>query len=544
MEDDRGTRRGLHVHRLRAVQDADRGGRAWPGLPAAARRVRAAVAHIAATEDSRALRAEGIDIVVGRARFTGPRQVRIDGRVINARRVVIATGAGPLLPPIAGLAATPHLTSESAFVLDRAPASLLVLGGAAVGCELAQAFSRFGTRVTLVEARDRLLPSEEADASAVIATVFTREGIDVRVGAGTSRVDHGPAGVRIELSDGTALDAERVLIAVGRVPDTAELDADRAGIALDERGHVLTDARLATTAAGVYAAGDVTGRMPFTHAAFEMGRIAAGNALSRRPRQRYSTAATPWVTFTDPEVARVGLTLDAAPARARVAYLPMNDVDRAITAGRTDGYIRLIAGPRPVLRGLGGGRLLGATIVGARAGELIHEPALAMATGMFTGRLAATTHAYPTWSVGIQQAAAQFFPPPRRPRPPAPAAGHRAGNPNATGSKRAAPSITLELLVVPRCPHRAAAEQALHRAAAIAGLPGARIDLSIIATADQARTAGFPGSPTFRIAGRDPFAEPGHLPSLSCRLYRTPAGLRPVPDQSALVAAIRQATTT
>jgi pyruvate/2-oxoglutarate dehydrogenase complex dihydrolipoamide dehydrogenase (E3) component len=175
---------------------------------------------------------------------------------------------------------------------------------------------------------------------------------------------------------------------------------------------VVTDDRLATTAHGVYAAGDVTGRLLFTHAAYEMGRIAAGNALRRwrRPR-RYRPHATPWATFTDPEVARVGLTeAQAATVRgARVAHLPLAETDRALAAGRTDGFITLIAGPRPLLRNLGGGRVLGATIVAERAGEMIHEPALAMATGMFTGRLAAATHAYPTWSYAVQLAAAQFF---------------------------------------------------------------------------------------------------------------------------------------
>jgi pyruvate/2-oxoglutarate dehydrogenase complex dihydrolipoamide dehydrogenase (E3) component len=143
-----------------------------------------------------------------------------------------------------------------------------------------------------------------------------------------------------------------------------------------------------------------------------MGRLAAGNALTRRNRRRYDSAATPWVTFTDPEVARVGLTeAQAAAVGGRVAWLPMAEMDRAIAAARTDGFVKLLAGPHRLLRNLGGGRILGATVVAARAGEMIHEPALAMATRMFTGRLAAATHAYPTWSYGIQLAAAQFFMP-------------------------------------------------------------------------------------------------------------------------------------
>jgi pyruvate/2-oxoglutarate dehydrogenase complex dihydrolipoamide dehydrogenase (E3) component len=156
----------------------------------------------------------------------------------------------------------------------------------------------------------------------------------------------------------------------------------------------------------------VTGRLAFTHAADEMGRVAAGNALWPRWRRvRFDTAAVPWVTYTDPEVAHVGTAeTDAATVGgARVAFLPMAEVDRAIVTGETAGFVKLIAGARPILRGAGGGRVLGATIVAPRAGELIHEPTLAIRTGMFTGRLAQTVHAYPSWSVAVRQAAAQFF---------------------------------------------------------------------------------------------------------------------------------------
>ncbi|ROO52029.1 pyruvate/2-oxoglutarate dehydrogenase complex dihydrolipoamide dehydrogenase (E3) component [Micromonospora sp. Llam0] len=353
-------------------------------------------------------------MVLGRARFTASTRIEIDGQNITGRRFVIATGAAPLIPPIPGLTQVPYLTNETVFDLSEPPDSLAVLGGGAIGCELAQAFARFGTRVTVVEALDRLLAKEEPEASAVITDVFGRDGIDVRVGCRVDEIATDPGGgVRLALGDGATVAVQRLLVAVGRTPVTDGLDLPAAGVAVDERGYIATDDHLATTAQGVYAAGDVTGRMPFTHAAFAMGRLAAGNALTRRGRRRrYDPAATPWVTFTDPEVARVGLTeARAAAHRGRVASLPIADMDRAIAADRTDGFVKLLAGPRPLLRNLGGGRILGATIVAARAGEMIHEPALAMATRMFTGRLAATTHAYPTWSYAVQLAAAQFFMP-------------------------------------------------------------------------------------------------------------------------------------
>jgi pyruvate/2-oxoglutarate dehydrogenase complex dihydrolipoamide dehydrogenase (E3) component len=382
------------------------------GLPyaVAAQRVRDVVAQVAATESAEALRREGIKVRLGRARLLSARQVAVGRDRIRAGAVVLATGSRPAVPPVPGLEAADFLTNETVFDLTELPASLAVIGGGPVGCELAQAFARLGSRVTLVEAADRLLPREEPPASATLTRVLARDGVDVRTGVGVERV---MSGGRLRLAGGAEVVAARLLVAVGRTPVTDGLELDAAAVGTDERGHVITDDRLRTTARTVYAAGDVTGRLLFTHAAYEMGRIAAGNALGRwrRPR-RYRPHATPWVTFTDPEVARVGLTEAQAAATVRgaqVAHLPLSETDRALAAGRTDGFVTLIAGPRPVVGSLGGGRILGATIVAERGGEMIHGPVLAMATGMFTGRLAATTHAYPTWSYAVQLAAAQFF---------------------------------------------------------------------------------------------------------------------------------------
>jgi pyruvate/2-oxoglutarate dehydrogenase complex dihydrolipoamide dehydrogenase (E3) component len=381
------------------------------GLPyaVATQRVRDVVAQVAATESDRALRRQGMEVLLGRARMLARDRLLVDGRPISAGAVVLATGSRPAVPPIPGLAGSAFVTNETVFDLAEQPSSLAVIGAGPVGCELAQAFARLGSRVTLVEAGPRLLPEEEPQASRIVAAALAADGVRVRTGATVEQV--GPGG-RLLLAGGAEVAAERLLVAVGRDPVTDGLDLPAAGVRTDPRGHVVTDDRLATTAHRVYAAGDVTGRLLFTHAAYEMGRIAAGNALRRwrRPR-RYRPYATPWATFTDPEVARVGLTeAQAVTVRgARVAHLPLAETDRAMAAGRTDGFITLIAGPRPLLRNLGGGRVLGATIVAERAGEMIHEPALAMATGMFTGRLAAATHAYPTWSYAVQLAAAQFF---------------------------------------------------------------------------------------------------------------------------------------
>ena len=370
-----------------------------------------AITTIAAREDDGVFRAEGIEVLHGWARFRAPGKIDVDGTVFRSRRVVIATGALPAVPPIDGLADVDYLTNESVFELDQLPASLAVLGGGAIGCELAQAFRRLGADVTVIEALPRLLAREEPETSEAIAGAFSADGIALRVGRSVVRAEplETKGAARLHLDDGGVITAERVLVAVGRQGAIAGLDLDAAGVATD-RGFVRVDKRLATTTSGIWAVGDVTGMLQFTHAADEMGRVAVTNALSRTGRHRFDPEAIPWVTFTSPEVGRVGMTeAEAADHGGRVAYLPMTEVDRAIAAGETRGFIKMIAGPRRLLGNAGGGRVLGATVVASRGGELVHEAALAMRTGMFAGRLAQAVHAYPTWSMAVRQAAAQFF---------------------------------------------------------------------------------------------------------------------------------------
>jgi pyruvate/2-oxoglutarate dehydrogenase complex dihydrolipoamide dehydrogenase (E3) component len=387
-------------------------------FPAAMTAARQAVAAIAATETPDVLAREGIEVCRGRAVFTSPHELSAGGRALRARTFVVATGSQPSVPPVPGLAGTGYLTNETIFgpgeLLGQLPGRLAVLGGGPVGCELAQAFARLGSHVTVIEAAPRLLPAADPEASRVVAEVFGAEGITVRTGVAAVSVTRDEKTVTLALASGEEVTADRLLVAAGRRPVTGGLGVEAAGVRLDQQGCVVTDRHLATTARGIYAAGDVTGRMPFTHAAFAMGRLAARNALRRpwSPPGAFATAAIPWVVFTDPEVAQVGLTeaqAAASHAGARVAWLPLGEADRAGTTGRTEGFVKIIAGRRRALGTAGGGRVLGATIVAARAGEMIHEPALAIRTAMFTGRLAQLSHAYPTWSLAIQQAAAQFF---------------------------------------------------------------------------------------------------------------------------------------
>ncbi len=380
-----------------------------------------AIETIAATEDAAVFRREGIDVREGRARFVSSNEVEVDGIRIGADRFVIATGAKPAVPDIDGLRALDHLTSDDVWSLTALPATLAVLGGGAIGSELAQAFSRLGAKVTIIEAADRLLSKEEPEVSAVIEGVFRREGIDVRTNQKVSKVEEiGPGGrARVHVEGGVhgentaPVEVDRVLVAIGRRPITEGLDPAAAGVELDDRGFVKTDDFLKTTAANIWSVGDVAGKLQFTHAADEMGRIAVGNAFGSFRQRRFRGERTPWVTFTSPEVGRVGLSEEEAaerfPGGAQVAFLPMTEVDRAVAADETDGFLKVITGPRWPAGHLAGGRIIGATVMCSTGGELIHEFALAIRSGMFPARMALTTHAYPTWSMGVQKVVGQFF---------------------------------------------------------------------------------------------------------------------------------------
>jgi pyruvate/2-oxoglutarate dehydrogenase complex dihydrolipoamide dehydrogenase (E3) component len=390
------------------IEAASRG----EAFSAAAARVRDVVERIAASEDSATLTREGVEVIQGVARFVGQRTIAVDQVTLTAEVVVVATGSRPALPAVPGLTEVPFLTTETVFELRELPRSFVVLGGGPVGCELAQAFRRFGSEVDLMEAGARLLAREEPEASALVSDALAAEGVRVHLCVQLERIEpsESPRGVVLHWSDGPPLFAEVLLVVAGREPRTAALNVEAGGIVLDDRGYIRTSRFLETSAPGVYAAGDVTGRLALTHAADEMGRLAVSNGFRRLGRRPFDETAVPSVVFCDPEVGRVGRTeAEAASVQGRVAYLPMSAVDRAIAASRTEGFVKLIAGPRPFLGNLGGGRLLGATIVAPRAGEMIHEVALAIRAGVFTGRLVQTVHAYPTWSTGVRQAAAQFF---------------------------------------------------------------------------------------------------------------------------------------
>lgn len=425
---DAGLRRGADTL---VVQDGPMGGDCtWTGcvpskalITAAARGASAAdalatatraVQRVAATEDADTFRRRGATVVEGRARFLTRQVIEVDGRRHRADRIVVATGARPLIPPIDGLREAEPLTSDTMWDVDALPDSVAVLGGGPIGAELAQALVRLGVTVTLFEGEDQILGREEPETAALVADAFRDDGVDIRLGEFVQKVERLSDGrVRVHAPGGDPVEADEVLVAIGRVPVTDRLDVENAGIRLDDRGNIETDDTMETSAPGIYAVGDVTGRFPFTHGAHEMGLVAVSNALGKVAYRRFSTRSIPFVTYTDPEIGRVGMTEAEAHERwgsdAKVVELPMSAVDRAIVEDRTEGHVKLIAAPGRILGHRAGGQLVGVTIASPHAGELVHELSLAMRLRIPPAAIALSTHAYPTWGMAVQQAASGFF---------------------------------------------------------------------------------------------------------------------------------------
>ncbi|MEZ5411074.1 MAG: FAD-dependent oxidoreductase [Acidimicrobiales bacterium] len=366
--------------------------------------VRRAQAVIEPQDSPERLAAHGVEVVRGRGRFAGPGRIVVGERELRYRAALIATGSRPVVPPIDGLEGVEPLTSDTVWSLDRLPGRLVVLGGGPIGCELGQAFARLGSTVTLVEALPHLLPREAPGVGEFLAGVLHSEGVDVRVGARARSVTGAGVGTAgsgvLVLGDGAEVAFDRILVAVGRRPATADLGLDTVGVELDERGHVVVDERMATTGSRIFAAGDVTGVMPFTPVAAHHARIVVTNALFRA-RRRAEHDRIPWVTFTSPEIARVGIDADAARQRwgdrAVVQRYDYAGLDRAVTHGANRGWAELVGDPRR--------RLVGATVVGEAAGESIAELTAWITTGRRIDDLSTTVHAYPTFAEGPSRAA-------------------------------------------------------------------------------------------------------------------------------------------
>ena len=363
--------------------------------------VRAVVADVYQHESPEALRADGIDVFLGPARFLDPHTLAVGETALASRRVLLATGAHPFIPPIAGLEDVDYLTYGSVWDLEAMPRHLLVIGAGPVGCEMAQAFRRLGAEVTLVEGTERVLSQDEPEASLLLAQKFAEEGIDLRFNATVQRAWQDGDGIHL-VASGDEIVGDALLISVGRRPNVGGLGLEEAGVGYSERG-VQVDEYLRTSQKHIYAAGDCIGGYQFTHYAGWQAFMAVRNAFLPGA-SRGVIDRVPWATFTDPEVAHVGLS--EAQARERfgdsmmTCEWPMELVDRARTEGDTAGFIKLIHKKD--------GTLLGATIVAGRAGEMVHEWILALDRGLKVGDLANSIHVYPTYSMAGMQAAAEI----------------------------------------------------------------------------------------------------------------------------------------
>ena len=359
-------------------------------------RVQAVIARIEPHDSVERFTSLGVDCVQGDATIVSPWEVAVNGRRISARNIVIASGSRARVPDIPGLASLDYLTSDTLWDIRELPPRLLVLGAGPIGCELAQAFASLGSDVTLVTHTDRIMPREDEDASAAVSEAFRRQGIRVRCGheaRSFTRTDDGAAGVFGTAAGDVTLAFDRILLAVGRSPNTEGLGLEALGIGVTPAGTVAVDDYLRTAIPTIYACGDIAGPYQFTHMASHQAWYASVNALFgslRRFKVDYSVV--PWATFTDPEVARVGLSETEARAAGidyEVTRYGIDDLDRAIADGEDHGFVKVLTEP-------GRDRILGATIVGYHAGELISEFVMAMKHGIGLNKILGTIHIYPT----------------------------------------------------------------------------------------------------------------------------------------------------
>ena len=352
--------------------------------------VKRVIARIQVHDDPERFRGYGCEVLFGHCEFVGDREIQFEGRSIRARRFLIATGSSPRVPEIEGIDTVNFDTNETIFSVRQLPKRLVVLGAGAVGVELAQAFSSLGSKVVIIEQSERILPLEDAEMANELAAHLESRGIEILVSRRVKRLTPGDSGISVECDDGVVVEADRLLVATGRKPNVEGLGLEHAGVRVSPTG-IKVDRRQRTTNSRIYACGDVCGPYQFTHAAEYQAGIVISNAIFRVPKKA-SYDVLPRVIFTDPEFAHVGHTEGEAESRGikfDVLRYSFSNVDRAMTDLNGTGSIKLLVSKS---------KLVGATIFGMHAGELIHELALAMKTGIGIGEITGTIHAYPTVS--------------------------------------------------------------------------------------------------------------------------------------------------
>ncbi|OGQ07119.1 MAG: pyridine nucleotide-disulfide oxidoreductase [Deltaproteobacteria bacterium RIFCSPLOWO2_12_FULL_40_28] len=368
---------GLKPHRFDIKLDS---------ILASVREVQTKLAHHDSVERFTSL---GVDVHLGEYQFISPNQISNGKETLEAKRFCIATGAAPFVPPIPGLDKIPSLTSDNVWQLKELPKNLIVLGGGPIGAELAQTFARLGSKVTLVEMADRLLIREDPEVSELVKKRFEAEGLTVLLKTKAEQIDGGlivsdPNGQKRKIA------FDQILVAVGRAPNVNDLGLEKAGVQYDKKG-IKVDATLQTTAKHIYACGDIVGPYQFTHTADFQARLILRNALFPG-KSKIDYRVVPWCTFTEPEVARVGINESEAKQKnipVDVFTYAMTDLDRAVCDREDEGFIK-------VLTSMGADQILGVTLVGLHAGDLLHELALAMHQKIGLKKVASMIHVYPT----------------------------------------------------------------------------------------------------------------------------------------------------
>jgi pyruvate/2-oxoglutarate dehydrogenase complex dihydrolipoamide dehydrogenase (E3) component len=371
-------------------------------FPAVMDRMRRVRAEISAHDAARRLAGNGVEVFLGRGRFTGPDSLEVDGQRLEFHKAVVATGSRPGGLPFPGLEEAGHLTNENVFDLTELPPSLLVFGTGPIGCELAQAFARFGSRVTMVGRSGRIMTKEDPDAAELVARALAADGLDLRLNTTVEWVEASPGGKRAALRTGQkteVVEAAEILVGAGRKPNVEGLGLEEAGVEHDPKAGVAVDDNLRTTNKHIFAAGDCCLARKFTHTADAAARIVIQNALFAG-RAKLSGLNVPWCTYTDPEVAHVGLYPEQIAERGekpRTFRVELAEVDRAVTDG-DGGFLKVHTAE-------GDDRILGATLAAAHAGETISEITAAMNAGLGLKGLSGVIHPYPTQAEAIRRAA-------------------------------------------------------------------------------------------------------------------------------------------
>ena len=364
-------------------------------------RMRAARATVAHHDDPERFRKMGVGVHFGAARFLDPNTVEVDGGdALRAKRFVIATGAVPAIPPIPGLADIDYWTYETVFDENELPGSIAILGGGPIGVEFAQVFARLGSKVTILEMMPRILIKEDRDVAAFMEDLLEAEGIGVRTGAAVTRAGSENGRAVLETDDSGRIEVDRVFVATGRRPCTDGLDLDAAGIRTS-MGAVVVDSYLRTSSKTAWGVGDVAGGLHFTHVAEQMAKVALRNSvLPAKTKIRYDSV--PWVTYTDPEVAHIGMSEDEAEDAGGTTYrYEMDDLDRAIVDGSAVGFVKISADRK--------GKVIGATIVAHGAGDLLMPLVLAKQHGLSLSKVNGTIYPYPTMVEGVKRASGEYM---------------------------------------------------------------------------------------------------------------------------------------